>query len=198
MTSEERLRILDMLANGQITPAEAEQLLAALGAEEDAEALDDFKQTVLDHADNVTFSTSPELHFRRYWEIPFWVGIVLLVAAGWCITTVSPALLLFCGWSFLILGGLAVLIAWWSRDLRWVHIRVREEDGTKFAISLPMPLRLFGIGLRYAHRFVNAETAQNLELASSMLVLMKNMDTNEPLMIEVDDDDGDHVQVYFG
>lgn len=202
---EERLRILDKLSSGQITPAEAEQRLLALGSEEEARTstLDDFKQTVLDHAKDVTISTAPEIHFRRYWNILLWVGIVLLAAAGLCITTVAPALLLFCGWSFLVLGLFMVLVAWWSRGSRWVHIRVRENNGTKFALSLPVPLRLFEIGLRVARRFVRAETAQNLDMASSMLAMMKNMETDEPLMdepimIEVDDDDGDQVQVYFG
>jgi hypothetical protein len=75
-------------------------------------------------------------------------------------------------------------------------VRVREKDGTRIAISLPLPLILIRFALRIAGRYVGQKEAANLFRASELLAAMGEQD--EPLYIAVDDDDGDQVQVYIG
>ena len=95
-----------------------------------------------------------------------------------------------------VLALLAVLLSFWSQFAYWLHLRVREKDGTRIAISLPLPIVIIQLVLRFAGRFVGDHQAANLSTASELLTALGEQD--EPLYIAVDDDDGDQVQIYIG
>jgi hypothetical protein len=93
---------------------------------------------------------------------------------------------------------LAVLLSFWSQYAYWLHVRIREKNGTRIAISLPLPIVIIQFALRFAGRYVGEENAANLFTASELLTALGEQD--EPLckVTAVDDDDGDQVQVYIG
>jgi hypothetical protein len=124
------------------------------------------------------------LQFRRYWQIPFGIGAAL-VGVGWLLVSRAGG----------FYGG---LFGWQSRCFPWLHVRIEEKDGNRITISLPLPLGLAQWGLNIARRYVDADTAEHLDTASAMLDSLKDQPTGAPLSVEVSEDDGDHVQVFFG
>jgi hypothetical protein len=190
---DEQRQILDMVNEGKITAQEAEQLLAALG-DEGGQLPGSFPRPV------IPAQTAPP--FRRYWEIPVGVGVLVLAVSGLCLmwsTTISLFLLAtLCLWTVFILAGAAVLVGLWSRSARWIHVRIREQDGNHIRISLPLPLNIVRWGMGIAHRFTDDDTAKNLEMADSLLSMVQYAPPGEPLMVEVDEPDGDHILVYIG
>ncbi len=201
--SEEQRRILQMVQDGILSAGEAEALLRAL------EDLPGDEEIVAPSAPAGTVSLPPEAQetpqepdettFRRYWEIPVAVGAGLLAVSGMCLLWSGPiglfTLGVLCLWGLFLLAGVVVLAGFWSRTARWVHIRVSETDGDRFRISLPLPLGIAGWGLRVGRRFTDKETRANLDLAASLLSMVTLAPDDEPISVEVDEDDGDHIQV---
>jgi hypothetical protein len=190
--SEEQRQVLQMVQNGVITPEEAAQLLDALNAPPPARV-----------TEPVFYEAPPDMkHLRRHWEVPFFVGLILLGVAGLCVSNVSNTLLLICGWSLFALAGMITVIGWLSQWSPWVHVRIRERDGSRIAISLPLPLSLIDelveLSRPLVRRFTDAETVENLDTAATLLTAFKGAPLDEPITVEVDEPDGDHVRVYIG
>lgn len=96
---------------------------------------------------------------------------------------------------------LATLLAFFSRRAAWLHVRVKEKEGRRIAISLPLPLGLAGWGIRAARGFVDEKTRGQLNMAEAFLAAARDelkQPGSGPMTIHVDDDDGDQVQVYIG
>jgi len=74
-------------------------------------------------------------------------------------------------------------------------VRVRQKGGRRIAVSLPLPLNLARWGIGFAERFVPAGQAVNLQMAAGFL---DQFEGGDPLIVSVDDEDGDQVQVYIG
>ena len=190
--SEEQRQVLQMLQNGVITPEEAAQLLDALNTPAPTRV-----------TEPVFRDPPPDMkRLRRHWEVPFFAGLVLLGVAGLCVSSVSNTLLLICGWSLFALAGSITVIGWLSQWSPWVHVRIHERDGSRIAISLPLPLSLIdelvGLARPLVRRFTDAETAENLDTAAALLTAFKGAPLDEPITVEVDEEDGDHVRVYIG
>jgi hypothetical protein len=93
---------------------------------------------------------------------------------------------------------MAVLLILLSRQVPWLHLRVQEKEGRRIAISLPMPMRLMNWGLGLARHFIPKEQAMHLETAAVLVTVMKDNTDQDPIIIDVDDEDGDKVQIFIG
>lgn len=196
---DEQRRILQMVQEGTITPAEAARLLDAL-AEEAVPAAEDSPPAPAPapaRAPDDVVARGPAPRFRRYWEVPFAVGLILLGLAGVCVSSVSGVLLL-CGWSAFVVAAIIALAGLWSRSAAWVHVRIRESDGDRLSFSLPLPMGLAGWGLGLAQRYVDDDTRANLDVAAGLLDMFRAADSNEPMTVEIDEEDGDHILVHIG
>jgi hypothetical protein len=212
---EERSKILTMLEQGVITAGEAAELLDAVSASpadppgEGAsagvpQAVGEAVRIHRPHADD---PTTPDLErFRSFWRYPFYAAVGLLVISGLALTLFNSTaqgrftLGVFCAGSFLVIAAVAVVLAYASRTARWLHVRIQEADGDRIAISLPAPLGLANWGIQIARRFVDNETAANLDTAQTMIAALQHeMDQpgSQPIIVDVDDDDGDRVKVYI-
>ena len=112
---DEQRRILQMVQEGTITPDEAARLLDAL-AEEALPAAGDGSPAPAPapaRAPDDVIAPGPAPRFRRYWEVPFAVGLILLGLAGVCVSSVSDVLLL-CGWSAFVVAAIIALAGWWT------------------------------------------------------------------------------------
>lgn len=226
--SEASRRVLHMLQNGAITAEEANRLLAAMddepvsgplasGPADEARpgtppepvrigeefapppAAEYIPPAGPEAGPNAAFM--PMERFRRLWQLPFVVALILLVFSGLFMSATYGTFWFVCGWSVFMVAVLAVVIAYWSRTATWVHVRVREAEGKRIAISLPIPIRLAGWLLPLARRFVDEEEAAHLDAAAEFLAAMQDemrQPGASPLVVDVSDDDGDQVQVYIG
>ncbi len=188
---EERLRILSMVEEGQISAGEAATLLAALAAPVEAEG-----------PPPVTVNEpDAESHWRRFWIYPFLAGGGLLIAGVFFLSLLAavgaaPGWLL-CGWTPLILGLLLAILAWWSRSATWLHLRIREESRLKMAFSFPLPLTLAAWALRVAEPFV--PQLRDTGVDDLIIALRHSSAEGQPLVVDVEDDEsGEHVQIYIG
>jgi len=202
--SKETLEVLRMIEEGKISVEEGQQLLAAMGGGAEA---DDLPQE-----DAVSPPESgpappeaepppvgPPAGWQQIGIYPLVGGIALLAVMGYFTDQVvdSGEKLgwLACTVPLMILGGLAVLLAWWSRGARWLHLRVRDE-GKQIKISLPLPLRLAAWLVRLSRPWV----PQFRDTAVDELILsLEEMDGEEGiLVVQVDEGEEEQVQVFIG
>jgi hypothetical protein len=210
--NEERRQILQMLQEGTITADQAMELLQAM--DEDGEGEETAVPLTTDayaeplSGDILPANDPPDLdRYRQFWKIPFLIGLAFLVLFGFWLRGIylsSEGAITFgflCVWSFFMLAFLATLLALFSRRAAWLHVRVQEKEGHRIAISLPLPLGLVGWGIQVAYGFVDEKTRSQLDMASAFLTAAKeelNHPDARPMTIDVDDNDGDRVQVYIG
>jgi hypothetical protein len=192
MMKEERLQILRMVETGQIDAAEAASLLAAL---EPAEVELPEEHVVPE------LGEGPEGAWARFWVYPLMAGGVILIVGALVmgLVYVSDAARgwLICGWLPLVLGLLVILLAWWTRGARWLHLRISEGDKRKMAFGFPLPLTLTAWALRIAQPFV--PQLRDTGVDDLIIALRDGTTGDEPLFIDVQDgENGERVQIYIG
>lgn len=222
MTDSERQQILKMIEEGKITPDEGLKLMQALDEvplDEEPAALPDSLMGEADSDTEPVFVKQPggeaegeaarresffagKIHrFRRLWMIPMTFGVLVTVgAAYWMYAALENAGMgfwFFCSWLPFALGVLVIALAFSSRDSRWLYLNVKQKPGEKpsrIVITFPMSLVtwLFGI-------FGNHMPGRERERAGMVMdAFQKSISSDEPILIEVDEEDGEHVQVYIG
>jgi hypothetical protein len=103
---------------------------------------------------------------------------------------------LVCGWLPLVLGLLVMLLAWWTRHAKWLHVRIREGGERKIALSFPLPLALTAWALRLVRPFVPQLQETGVD---ELVMALRKSGRDEPISIDVQDDEGgEQVQVYIG
>lgn len=205
--NEARQQVLQMLQNGKLTAAQAQELLQAMEPAETADSDSNSPETAVT-GDIIQPEPPPDMsHYRRFWQIPFFIGCLLVLVSGLVLRSIyqsSGGAISFgfiCAWSIFLLMFLLTTLTLMSRRSAWVHVRVRERGGRRIAISLPLPLQLASWGINIAHYFVKEEERHKTEMAASFLAEARHNWQNgtvDPLVIHVDDEDGDKVQVYIG
>lgn len=208
--SDERRRILQMIQDGTLSAAEAMDLLDALneaGEDEGVETavIPQYNESL---EGEIISSNPPNMdRYRHFWKIPFIIAFAFLLLTGLWLRSIyqsSEGAITFgfvCVWSFFMLAFLAALLAFFSRRAAWLHVRVKEKEGRRIVISMPLPLGLATWGIKIAHGFVDEATRAHLDMASEFIAAAKEelkRPGAQPLMIDVDDDDGDQVQVFIG
>jgi hypothetical protein len=183
-----RLEVLRRLEAGEI---DAEEALALLRAAEPAEG------EVITAAPAA--AERPPKRWANFWLYP-------LVAAGGMLTLGGLILALVlvsgaahgwqvCGWLPVGLGMLGILFALWSRQAKWLHVRIQESAGKRIAISFPVPLTLTAWALRIAAPFVPQLKETGVD---EMVMAFRDSKRDEPLHVQVEEEDGDRVEVYIG
>ena len=84
-----------------------------------------------------------------------------------------------------------------SRTSRWIYLNIRQKPGEspqRIAFGFPLSLVSWGVGL--AGNFIPEK--EDFAVSEVMKALTGSALTSEPLMVDVHDDDGTHVQVYIG
>ena len=126
------------------------------------------------------------------------VGGVLMYAAMQA--TGTSSFWFACAWLPFLLGIAVIVLAWSSRNVRWIHIRVRQSPGERpqtIALSFPIPIRLTAWILRhFGHHIPNME---HTGLDEIILALGDKTSPETPFYVEVDEgEDGEKVEIYIG
>lgn len=214
MTAEEREQILQMVANGRVTAAEAALLMEALddGGDEPAVAGDDEmlpspEAASTASADDPAPQTPDDFDRlrRRYrWlgYLPLVVGLpLLLLSASWLHSTfVNDHFFRFLlAW---IPFWLSVLLVWLganSQRMPWVFVNVKQEPGEfprRIFLGFPLPIRLVGWGLRLARNWIEIPGLKRTSLDEIFLALEQALRSDTPLMVRVEEDE--EVEVFIG
>jgi len=192
----ERFQILQLIEDGKISAAEGERRLRALN------------ELVLPPSPDLAQSEpaglpDDSLKWRRFWLIPFFLGIAAVIAGGALVALglrpQASAFWLLCGIIPLSGGIFAMALAFATRKSRWIHVRVKtgQQDWPRnIVVSLPVPLRLTARILRRFGRHIPQLKHTAVDELIQSLEESKGLD--RPVYVEVDEGDGERVQVYFG
>lgn len=210
MSSEERKKILQMVEEGKISAEEAASLMAAMtedggdSAEAEVEVIESgtgfgYEKTEAPEFDRI------KARARRFSMIPLWAGVFITVLSAWAIYSIQQSagtnFWFYCMIFPLMLGVLLLALGGGGRSSRWIYVDVnrkdaRPGDGPKhITLGFPIP---FGLTMWFMQNFGHNINGMNRNQVDAIVEMMKTTkDTNEPLMVNVDDDDA-HVQVYIG
>lgn len=208
MSSEERRKILQMVADGKISAEEAATLMRALddSAEEEVEVFETVSGAGEERSDASEFD-----HVRRramrFSKIFLWAGILFTVLSAWAMFGIQQNsginFWFYCLSAPLFLGILLTVLGAGSGTLRWLYVNVdrsqaRDSDGPKhITIALPLPLGLAGWFLKKFGSRIGGLKNANVDDVAQAINMAKNI--SEPLIVNVDDgDDGEKVQVFIG
>ena len=140
--------------------------------------------------------------WRSWWWIPMWVGVAITVISGGLMFLAYQkeqiGFWFACTWFPFLLGVATMALAWASRTARWLHVRIQQEPGEwpqKIALSFPLPLRPVLWLLHIFRPRIPEIDGVNLDEAITML---EKITPDQPFYVEVDEDDGERVEVYIG
>lgn len=141
--------------------------------------------------------------WKRWWVIPMWAGVGITVIGGalmyLALASNGFGFWFACAWFPFMLGVLLMALAWGSRTTPWLHVRIHQRPGQspqKIAISFPLPIRFAGWGLRtFGHYIPNME---GVDLENMLVAMKESAKDGTPFFVDVDDEDGERVQVFIG
>jgi hypothetical protein len=206
MSTEERRKILQMVADGKITAEEAATLMRTLdeSAEEETEVIGTRSGTGSGGSDAAEFDQIRK-RAMNFAMIPLWVGVILTILSAWWMFSIQQHAGLnfwfFCMSLPLLFGILLIALGAASETSRWLYVNVdrsRRADWPKnITIVLPLPLGLASWFLKNFGMYIDGlkgTTVDEVIMAISAAKL-----TTEPLIINIDNHDGgERVQVFIG
>ena len=206
MSSEERKKILQMVADGKISAEEAATLMQALDepAEEGIEILGTESGFGFERSDAPEFDQVRK-RAMRFALIPLWTGILFTVLSAWAMFSIQQNAGLnfwfFCMSTPFVLGVLLIAMGAGSRSSRWLYVNVdrshQNEWPRNITIALPLPLGLVSWFLKNFGSHIEGLKRTTVDEVVQAIAMAKNI--TEPLIINVDDsDDGERVQVFIG
>jgi hypothetical protein len=214
MSQDEREQILKMVSEGKITAEEALKLMQALDespVEEAVEivALSTPEENTSEEEAEPKPQPDPEFtkkvnRFRRLWLIPLTLGIALTILGAWWMYSAmlnsGYGFWFLCAWFPFLLGVLIVTLGAISKTSRWIYVNVEQKPGEsprRIVFAFPIPSMLLRWGIQNFGHNIPPEHRDKVDLA--MNAIFENDGTfNEPLFVDVHDEDGEHVQVYIG
>ncbi len=208
MSSEERKKILQMVADGKISAEEAATLMRALddSAEEQIRVIEAAPSFGSEKTDAPEFD-QVRRRANRFSSAFLWIGIIFTVLSAWAMFGIQQNagvnFWFLCLGMPLFLGILFIVMGAGSKTSRWLYVnvdrsRARDGDGPKhITIALPLPLGLAGWFLKNFGGLFSGLKNTNVDEIVQAIAMAKNI--TEPLIVNVDDgDDGEKVQVFIG
>ena len=210
MSSEERKKILQMVEEGKISAEEAASLMAALVDDEEGSVEAEVEVFESGSGSNYERPEAPEFEeikarARRFALIPLWIGVFVTVLSAWAIYSIQQSagtnFWFYCMIFPLMLGVLLLALGGGGRASRWIYVDVDRRDAKPgdgprhITLGFPMP---FGLVAWFFDNFGHNLKGMDRNKVEGIVQMMQaTKDSDEPLMVNVDDDDA-HVQVYIG
>ncbi len=207
MSSEERKKILQMVAEGKISADEAATLMRALddSAEEEIVLVGEASGMGGERSDAPEFD-QVRRRANRFSSAFLWIGVIFTVLSAWAMFGIQQNagtnFWFYCMGMPLFLGILFTTMGAGSKTSRWLYVNVdrtrsKDSDGPRnITIALPLPLGLVSWFLKNFGSRIEKLKNSNVDEIIQAIAMAKNI--NEPLIVHVDDDDGEKVQVFIG
>jgi hypothetical protein len=220
--SNARLKILEMIESGEISADEGWRRLQELSdadlddaaeipgdeeavIQEPTRQIDGYPAPLAPPEPPASASASPPPDFarwRRLWTIPLWIGVGFAILFAYLMAQAAlagSAFWVLCASLPFAFGVLLMIIGWSSRTARWLHLRVQQPPGEtpqRIVISFPLPLRFAGWLLRiFRGRIPGTE---GIDLEAMLAAVGQGTGPENPLYVEVDEGNGEKVQIYIG
>jgi hypothetical protein len=156
-----------------------------------------------------TRSMPPDTHkWSGWWAIPLAVGGFIAAWGGmFMYVTASVAqgisLWFLCASVPFVIGVVIAGLALLSRNAPWLHLRVQQKPGEKperIAISFPIPIRPVAWFFRtFGDRIPKLKNNTNgINLDEVIMAIGQSTSRDNPIYIQVDEDDGEKVEIFIG
>ena len=205
MSSEEQRRILKMVEDGKISADEAMTLIRALEQNADEAEVEVFEAA----PSSESAAAAPEFEevkqrARRFAMIPLWVGVgITVLFAGLMFSAIQNqgfGFWFYCLSFPFLFGVLLMALSAGGRYARWMFVDVRQKPGEtpgRITFGFPVPLGFVAWVLRnFGHRIKGLDSPDAAREMATMLD--KTISSDTPLIVNVDDDDGEKVRLYIG
>jgi hypothetical protein len=144
--------------------------------------------------------------WRRWWLIPLSFGVGISAVAGafmlWTFQTAGFSFWFLCTSVFFVFGVVILVLAVQSRKARWLHLRVKQKPGERprtIAFSFPLPLRLASWLMRVFGRLLpNMGHTTPEDIFMALNAVDETVSVENPIYINVDDEDGEKVEIFIG
>ena len=227
MTDSERQQVLKMIEDGKISAEQGLILMQALdaapedGSDEEAQnqileglpepsaTADSFLPDSLDPTGNSKSErarTDPDFErklnrFRNLWVVPLWVGVTITVCGAYgmyaALRSGGLGFWFYFAWLPFLLGVVVTALAFSSRSSRWIYINIQQKKGeSPQKIVLTFPLSLVTWIVNFVKFSVPAGEVGPIK--EVMSALFESTQSSEPLLVDVQEEDGEHVQIYIG
>ncbi len=181
------LQVLEALEKGEISAEEATEQLADRSKPDETVPLTNNAYEV---------SSGLESKKGRVWQLLITVGLgLILLSAFWMNTRIQSAgydFWFFSAWLPLAIGVLLISIGWASRNAYWLSVNIHSSDNggsDKLNFHIPLPLGILRwVIFRFEHRINGVNMAKLNELLTVKGPL------KEPIVIQIEDDDGDEIE----
>ena len=212
MSSEDRKKILQMVADGKLSAEEAAKLMRAL--DESAEEVPSPEPEVIMAESGLDGerTDAPEIdevrrRARKFSSAFLWIGIFMTVFIAWWMFSIQQNSGLnfwfYCLGMPLAFSILLIALGAGSRSSRWLYVNVdrsqsKDQDGPrKISLAFPLPLSLTAWFIRVFGKRIDGLKDKNVNDVATLVTLLK--ETRDPFVVHVDDsDDGEKVQVFIG
>jgi hypothetical protein len=206
MSSEERRKILQMVADGKINAEEAANLMRVLdeSTEDDIEVIQPGADFSSERSDPREFE-GVRRRAMRWAMIPLWGGVLFTIFSAWGMYSIQQSagynFWFFCLGMPFFLGILLIALGARAVGSRWLYVnvdRTQAQDWPKnITIALPIPLGLVSWFLKTFGSRIEGLKKTTVDEVLMAISLTKSI--KEPLIINVDDsEDGERVQVFIG
>lgn len=208
--SADKIEILNRVASGELSVEEGNRLLAGLDAGEPAQPEvvmpSNDRQAGAAGEGRETFQSElseAELKRVKAWRRWNWIPLSLFLvltgfAAVWIYQSYTGTGF---GWRFwlswipFLIGVLGVYAFW---NMKWVHVRVRENKGgrvSRVSVSIPLPIGLLPWVFNTFDRYIPANVKDQRE---SIQMINEALKTDEPIHIHVTEEEDEEVEVFIG
>ena len=212
MSSEERRKILQMVADGKISAEEAATLMRALDEPTEDESSAGPEVIEVGPVFSGERSEAPEidevrLRAHRFSNAFLWIGILTTVFMAWVMFSIQQNAGLnfwfYCLSMPLAFGIMLIALGAGSKTSRWLYVNVdrtrsKDQDGPRrISLAFPLPLGFAAWFIRTFGSRIEGLKNTNVDDVVHAIALAKNI--KDPLIVHVDDgDDGERVQVFIG
>ncbi len=143
------------------------------------------------------------------WAFVFWLipmvfgGLIIVSATSWLYqsyTTFGLGFRFWFSWIPFLIGVALVYLGFVLNQARWIHVHIHQPEGQKPAkilIGFPLPVR-FMIKILPFFRNKLPANMQEMDLEMMLNSLDESISSDDPIVINVDDEDGSKVEIYIG
>lgn len=208
-----RLNILRKVENGELELKSASRLLQEIDNVELSDhpfsSVDKLVDTPVEQAPLKEPSIADEQVEKPGWSILFWIfplliGVTLLAIASYDIYQNYRISGMNTGFwiSFIPLafGVFFIYLSWALERARWIQLDITQPKGKKpekIIFAFPLPFRLAGKILKMFDSKL-PEKFRALDIQEMLSSLDDQINHQDPVFINVDDDDGTKVKIYLG
>lgn len=208
MSKEEfRLNILKKVESGEINLESASKLLSEidqLDGNQPGDTRDEVVVNPIEENDR-DFSIPVRPGWGSiFWIVPLLIGLLITsFSANWLYQSYQNAGLGFWFWfSFIPLafGIFIIYFAWVVENARWIHILIHQPKGEKperIILGFPLPIH-FALFILRTFKIKIPGKFDYYQLEDMLLTLDSEINKQDPIFLNVDDEDGTKVEIFIG